>query len=124
MDTRTKIISAERAVEVASDGRQVVVVTGHFDVLHAGLIQALRGISKGASMVVAVVLDPSAPLLSGRARAELAAGLEVVDYVVLVADDATGLLRAIKPFQVISEELADQRRAAELIQHVQQKYKS
>ncbi len=124
MDTRTKIISAERAVEVASDGRHVVVVTGHFDVLQAGLVQAFRGISKGPSMVLAVVLNPPAPLLSARARAELAAGLEVVDYVVPVADDATELLRAIKPIQVISEELADQRRAAELIQHVQQKYKS
>ncbi len=123
MDTREKIVSAELAPALIGD-RRVIAVTGYFDVLQAGLMQALRAISKASAIVVAVVLDPPNPLLAARARAELAAGLEVIDYVVPVADDATELLRVLKPFEAIHEEQADERRTAKLIQHVQRKYKS
>jgi len=57
--------------------------------------------------------------MSQRARAEMAAALRVIDYVV-AADmgDAAALVAALGPAEVVRLEAADRRRNRELIEHV------
>ena len=88
MDTRNKIISADAAVEIArqvkQQGRRLTVVTGYFDVLGAAQVRGLIAVRKGTvdSVLMVILLPRSEPLLPLRARAELVAGLSMVDYVV------------------------------------------
>lgn len=107
MDTRTKIVPAEEAARLAANG--VLVVSGYFDPLlsaHAERLRALK--SEGESLLVAVA-DPPEPILPTRARAELLAGLAVVDYVVESVEGLTPQVRL---------EQEDERRLADLIVHV------
>jgi len=96
MDTRAKIVSLEQAEELAArlrgDSRPLVVTAGGFDVLQAADARFLRRIhSNGAVLLVAVYNDTtlrgmgqsSGPVLGERARAELVAALETVDYVLV-----------------------------------------
>ena len=79
MDTRTKIVPAAKAAEIAARG--ATVVSGYFDPLlpvHAGRLGQLK--RAGAPLLV-LISDPEAPVLPARARAELVAGLAAVDYV-------------------------------------------
>src|SRR5262245_26968774 len=84
MDTRAKIVDLERATEIAADlrrrGARVRLALSHFDVLTPGLLRRLAAFENGEPLLAAV-LDPAAPLLAPRARAELAAGLRMIDYV-------------------------------------------
>ena len=115
MDTRTKIIDIERAAAIEGP---VKLVAGHFDVLTPQL-QARLSELKDAATLLAAVTDPPEPLLSSRARVELAASLTAVDFVVALdgvsLDDA---IRRIRPAQVVREEEADLQRARNLIEHV------
>lgn len=122
MDTRAKIVDLEKALQVATTlrerGASLRLVTGYFDVLTADHVRRLRDLAAGHALI-AVVLDPPSPLLSPRARAELAAGLAMIECVVPVngarLDDV--LLR-LGPAEVIREEPSDERRRAQLMQHV------
>lgn len=115
MDTRTKIIAAEAAQEVARQcraaGKAVILVTGFFDPLLAAHGRRLEEIARAGAILVVAVQDPARPLLVAQARAELVAGLRVVDYVILGGTIAAD--------EVFHEEAADQRRTQELAQHVQ-----
>jgi bifunctional ADP-heptose synthase (sugar kinase/adenylyltransferase) len=122
MDTRDKIIDLSRAADVAADlrtrGARPKLVAGYFDVLTPDHIRRLRALSNGQPLIAAV-LDPPEPLLGPRARAELAASLSVIDYVILVQDDGLEqALERIQPDEVVREESADQRRTQALIEHV------
>jgi bifunctional ADP-heptose synthase (sugar kinase/adenylyltransferase) len=114
VDTRKKIIAAEAAPDIAlqcrAAGKAVILVTGFFDPLLAAHARRLEEIARAGGALFVAVQDPARPLLSAQARAELVAGLRVVDYVILggtIAADA-----------VFHEEAADQRRTQELAQHV------
>lgn len=114
MDSRKKIIDAEAAPDVIRQcraaGKAILLVTGFFDPLLAAHARRLEEIARAGGTLFVAVQDPARPLLSAQARAELVAGLRVVDYVILggtVAADA-----------VFHEEAADQRRTQELAQHV------
>jgi hypothetical protein len=77
MDTRSKIVSSSEAGQLAL---RVTVVSGYFDPVlawHASRLEEL----KGDSPLLALIATPSNPILSARARAELVAGLKVVDHV-------------------------------------------
>jgi hypothetical protein len=66
-----------------------------------------------------VVLDPPEALLGARARAELAAGLSMIDYVFLLdGADFEQAVETIQPGEVVREEIADRRRSRALIEHV------
>jgi hypothetical protein len=68
---------------------------------------------------MAAVIDPPDPLLAARARAELAAALRAVDYVILLGPaDLDGAVRELRPDEVIRAEASDRERARELIEHV------
>ena len=82
MDTRSKIISLEEARRRASDS-PALWVAGHFDPLLAEHARKLRERAAPGQTLVVEITNPENPLLPQRARAELVAALEAVDYVVL-----------------------------------------
>jgi bifunctional ADP-heptose synthase (sugar kinase/adenylyltransferase) len=127
MDTRDKIIDCEHAAALAAQLRQqgasIRAVTGYFDVLVAEHVRRLRQIANGSAKLFLVVLDPPAPLLSARARAEMVAALAMVDYVVPAGGQAAeGLLSHFTAAEIVREESADLLRAARLSQHVQRRH--
>jgi D-beta-D-heptose 7-phosphate kinase/D-beta-D-heptose 1-phosphate adenosyltransferase len=77
-------------------GKQIVFTNGCFDLLHVGHIRYLRRAREmGDLLVVAINSDdsvrrlkgPSRPVQPEQDRAEILAGLECVDYVVLFEQD-------------------------------------
>lgn len=123
VDTRTKILNAEAAVAMAREfARPFTVFTGHFDVMlaeDAGALEAARNESCARTLMVLVTTPPE-PVLSVRARAEMAAALRVVDYVV-IAEDGPGpeaLLATLAPDRTVRAETAHQKRSIQLVEHV------
>jgi bifunctional ADP-heptose synthase (sugar kinase/adenylyltransferase) len=124
MDTRAKIIDLATAARLRSPGARLKLVAGYFDVLTPALVRRLRSLSDGARLI-AVVLDPPKPLLPSQARAELAAALSMIDYV--LSPQGQSLEKAIeeiRPDEVVREDLADGKRSQALIEHVHQRQKS
>jgi glycerol-3-phosphate cytidylyltransferase-like family protein len=125
LDTREKIIDLAAATGIAAGWRGRGVrwkfLAGYFDVLTPAHV---RGLPVGGALMAAV-LDPPDPLLPARARAELAASLRMVDYVVLLEgallDQA---LEQLQPDEVIRAEIADLRRAQTLIEHVHRRHRA
>lgn len=88
-------------------GRVVVTTNGCFDVLHLGHLRYLQAARKlGELLVVAVNSDSSVrqlkgenrPLVPESERAEMLAGLECVDYVVIFPElTPISLLSELKP---------------------------
>src|ERR1044071_8141475 len=75
-----------------SEGKRLVFTNGCFDLLHAGHVRYLKEArALGDALVVALNSDrsvhalkgPGRPILSERERAEVLAGLESVDYVIV-----------------------------------------
>ena len=127
MDTRRKIIGCEQAAALAADlrrqGATIRIVTGYFDVLVAGQVRRLREIAAGSAKVFVVVLDPPSPLLAASARAELAAALAMVDYVVPAGEQAAEeWLSRFPAGEIVREESADLLRAERLRQHLQRRH--
>ena len=121
MDTRSKIVNAEAAP------RACTVVTGAFDVLLAADARELAEIraSHPGRPLLVVVLPLADPLLPRRARAELAAALRMVDYVVIADDAATdALLAALQPAQLVRLEEAQAVRKRQLMEHVHRRQTS
>jgi bifunctional ADP-heptose synthase (sugar kinase/adenylyltransferase) len=118
VDTRTKILTVAAARRIAPP---VVVATGFFDVLRAEHVRELSEIREGGPLLV-VVLPLAEELLDQRSRAELVAGLRMVDYVV-AADhgDVDVIVESLKPVRLARLEAADARRARQLIDHVQRR---
>src|SRR5450755_2082158 len=58
-------------------------VSGNFDPLLAEHVRRLREYKTDGQALVVEITNPAKPLLSQRARAELAAALSLVDFVVL-----------------------------------------
>jgi hypothetical protein len=107
VDTRTKIIGAERAAELAQAGAQVV--SGYFDPLVASLAEQLIAQKRPGYPLLVLIRSSPNPILPARARAELVAALEVVDF---VCDTDIG----VEPDVRLDEE--HERRLQELITHV------
>ena len=122
MDTREKILDLAGAAAVAaglrSRGVKWKLVAGYFDVLTPGQVRELATLADGTPVMAAVV-DPPHPLLAARARAELAASLRVVDYVI-VLDGASleQVVAELAPDEVARRESADLLRGVALIEHV------
>src|SRR5919197_6422128 len=95
-----EIAAAVRKLQAA--GKTVVFTNGCFDILHAGHIDLLRRArALGDVLVVAINSDasvarmkgPNRPIITESERAELLAGLEIVDFVCVFDEDTP--LRAI-----------------------------
>ena len=85
MDTRTKIVPAREAMRIAEAG--AIVVSGYFDPLISGHAERLRELKREGRALIVAVSEPENPILPARARAELLAGLAVVDHVVESAEE-------------------------------------
>lgn len=124
MDTRTKILTVEQARPLRL--KTPVVVTGYFDLLRAEHARELDEIRRrtAAGTLVAAVMPWTGAYQSQRARAEMAAAVRVVDYVVLMEGEAevAALQDALRPVEVVRLEATDARRNRELIEHVQQRH--
>jgi rfaE bifunctional protein nucleotidyltransferase chain/domain len=89
------------------EGRTIAFANGCFDLLHVGHVRYLQGARAEADrLIVAINSDASTrglkgegrPILDERARAELVAALECVDYVVIFDDPTVDrLLNLFQP---------------------------
>lgn len=101
-------------------GGPVNVIVGFFDPVHAAQIRALRQLASAESVIVAAIAEPPDPLLPQRARAELAAALQAIDYVVTDVEGAVAL-----PGAVVSDIRQDDLlRREELMRHVLRRHES
>jgi bifunctional ADP-heptose synthase (sugar kinase/adenylyltransferase) len=113
MDTRTKIINAVTARLVANQG--ATVVSGYFDPLVASHAERLAELKEVGVPLLVLITTPADAILPARARAELVAGLAVVDYVCETAGD-------VAPHLSLEREHTD--RLAQLIEHVHTRQKA
>ncbi len=122
VDTREKILAPEAAAQLAGCGAPKLV-TGYFDPLLAEHAGRLAGIAEAGGTLVVLVLDPERPVLPARARAELVAGLQAVQYVLLAGESSPeAWIELLKPAAVYREEEADRRRAEKFIAHVRERH--
>jgi hypothetical protein len=110
LDTRSKIVAGD-AVPAGC-----TVVTGYFEMLAAEDSRELGGLQRP---VVAIVLPLEEELLGQRARAEMAAALRVIDYVV-IAETARvdALCERLRPARIVAIEAAQALRTRQLMEHV------
>jgi len=108
---RDKILSQRaltaKLARLRRSGRRSVLTSGVFDLLHVGHLRGFEEARRqGDLLIVGVNRDARVRQLKGagrpvvpeRQRAEMIAGLEAVDYVVLFGeDDAAGLIRRLRP---------------------------
>ena len=108
---RDKLLSqgaARKARERARRrGERVVFTNGCFDLLHVGHVRTLEAARRlGDRLIVGVNRDasvrrlkgPSRPVVAARQRAEVIAGLECVDWVVLFGGETPlSLIRTLRP---------------------------
>jgi D-beta-D-heptose 7-phosphate kinase/D-beta-D-heptose 1-phosphate adenosyltransferase len=88
-------------------GKQIVFTNGCFDLLHVGHIRYLRHARRMGDLLVVALNDddsvrrlkgPSRPVQPEQDRAEILAGLECVDYVVLFEEDTPlTLIERLRP---------------------------
>jgi hypothetical protein len=107
LDTRTKIIDAAQAARIAQDG--ATVITGYFDPLIATHAERLTSLKRDGVPLLVLIATPPAAILPAAARAQLVAGLAVVDYVC----DHPGALTPHLTLEAEHAELLEQ-----LIRHV------
>jgi hypothetical protein len=110
MDTRSKIVSAGAAPAGCT------VAAGYFDVLRAEHARDLAALPRP---LLVVVLPLAGELMSQRARAEMAAALRMVDYVVIAdTTDAAAFCERLAPARIVRMDADDERRTRELREHV------
>lgn len=105
LDTRTKIVSPERAA-----GR--TLVAAYFDPMVASHAQRVHELAEKHGPLAICICDPPDPLLPAQARAELAAACRDVELVVIGEDSLS------KAAEIIDERPGDLERRAALMQHV------
>lgn len=90
MNTREKILSgaaaAARIAEWRAAGQDVQVAAGWFDPLLAASAEILAAWKRPGAQLVVLITDPPEAILNLRARAEMVAGLRVVDAVAPAAE--------------------------------------
>jgi len=119
VNTRTKILTPA-AFAALDPPRPVLVVTGRFDILRLELARDLAAARRrtAAQSLVVLVRPIDGELMPAAARAEMAAALRVVDYVLIADGDLESLVTAMQPIEMISLEEADAERTRQLIEHV------
>jgi bifunctional ADP-heptose synthase (sugar kinase/adenylyltransferase) len=118
MDTRSKILTPAAARLLPLP---LAVATGYFEILRAGLVRALLAarVEAAEAAIVVVVLPLANGAQDPRARAELAAGLRMVDYVVIAGEeDPRALIESLGPVATVHLEETEARRARELRERV------
>jgi hypothetical protein len=126
VDTRNKILTARRALEVAeqlrAQGRGLHVVVAWLDPMIGAHAAWLRSMSNGDGAALMLVLDnPPDALLPVAARAELGAGLAAVDYVVAGENGVDALIEQLRPDKLTRDDASEAQRRAEFIQYVERR---
>ncbi len=94
------------AARLRAERRKIVFTNGCFDILHAGHVRYLKQARKlGDVLIIGLNSDlsvsrikPGRPINSEKNRAEVLAGLTVVDYVVVFCEKTPyNLIKAVKP---------------------------
>lgn len=125
-DTRNKIITVEEAREIARHSRQQpsAFVT-HMEVLGSNVVRRVEQLAARTDGKFYVILtDPPSPLASLEARAEIAAALRAVDYVISAPEGAAAALDAIQPGLIFHDEEEDCERTRLLMEHVRSRSRS
>ena len=123
-DTRHKIITIDQARELAATpGDRPTAFVSHLEVLRAAHVRKLEEIAAGKRGKLFVILtDPptnrEAPLVPLESRAEIAAALRVVDYVIPAPHGSYPALAAVQAGTIIQDEEEDRERTRLLIEHV------
>ena len=101
-DELDALVAADRAA-----GKSFAFANGCFDILHVGHVRYIAGAAAEADRLIVAVNDdgvvaelkgPGRPVLDASARAELAAALRGVDYVVIFPDRTVArLLERFRP---------------------------
>lgn len=87
----------ERVRALKAHGKRIAFANGHFDLLHVGHLRYLQAArAEGDALVVAINDDgsvarlkgPGRPVVPAAERAELLAGLQAVDFVVVFQGDS------------------------------------
>jgi bifunctional ADP-heptose synthase (sugar kinase/adenylyltransferase) len=102
----------------------MLLVTGHFDILRAELVRELSEARRrtAAQSLMAVVQAMAGELAPVASRAEMAAALRVVDYVLIAGNEELDRLTAhLQPIETIRLEEGDARCTRQLIEHVQRR---
>ncbi|MGB6429786.1 MAG: hypothetical protein WBF06_04320 [Candidatus Acidiferrales bacterium] len=110
MNTREKIVSvaalADRVEQSATPDAKIVLASGRFDLLSRELVEQLQAARAGNVVVVAAV-EPGTErdcLLPAEGRAQLAAGLAAVDFVVIAETrEVRAALRQAESLEVKSD---------------------
>jgi hypothetical protein len=114
MDTRNKILTLDAALRLPRG--TLTLVTSSFDALRTTHVRDLATLPRP---VLAVVLPLADELLPQPARAEMAAALRVIDYVVIAGNqDLDALIKALLPRELVRMETGDAARIQQLIEHV------
>lgn len=95
------------ARRLAREGRRIAFANGHFDLLHVGHLRYLQAAAAEGDVLMVAINDddsverlkgPGRPVVPAAERAELLAGLAVVDYVTVFAGDSPApLLAELRP---------------------------
>lgn len=105
-DTRRKIVDS-----LPVEARQLKVIVGYFDPMHAAHARRLRELAAAGGRVVVFVADPAEPLLPLRARLELVAALDCVAYAI-AGEGAPDLAN------ILDERASDNDRTRDFTRHV------
>ena len=119
-DTRSKIVTVEQARTLSRQlSAPPVAFVSHLEVLRASHVRKLEELAAGNQGKLFVILtDPDTPLAPVDARAEIAAALRVVDYVIPAPQGAGPALDAIAAGLTVHDEEEDRERTRSLIEHV------
>jgi bifunctional ADP-heptose synthase (sugar kinase/adenylyltransferase) len=119
LDTRQKVVSPDEVAAAMDRTDKLTVFVGHFDPLTVEHARQLIQLRRSNGLTVVVVTDKLEPIVPLRGRAELAAALHAVDYVIAASHNASAeIIARLQPDKVIQEEAADLRRTQQLIEHV------
>jgi len=103
VDTRSKILTLAAAERLPGC---VTLATGYFDVLR---VEPARALAEARRPLLVAVVRHAGEILDAAARAEMAAALRVVDYVVTIEhDDLDALTERLRPAAVLRLEASDQ----------------
>ena len=120
LDTRPKIVTIDQARALAAEtGSPRIAFVTHMEVLRASHVRRLDELARGrAGKLFVVLTDPELPLTPLAARAEVAAALRVVDYVVPAPEGPGPALAAIQADLTVDDEGEDRERTRLLVEHV------
>ena len=91
------------------------MVSGYFDPVLASHAERLAGLKRDGAPLLVLIATPEDPILPARARAELVAGLAVVDHVAEIVEG---------PMPHVRLETEDRTRLGELIERVAARQKA